>query len=273
MILEDAIFKVAGSEPYSTIQAAIAAAIADTRGAAVLIPSWYKNPDLYTNATNVSVLDLRPVGTVGGNAGWNIPGGSIGTVTASAVISNNIRAVSAVTASPVTAATGGVFATTAGTQVDVVIPGNSAFEQTPFVVKASGYLTVPIGTYTVTVQPLLYASTTLNFTAATANAIYSAAAVSCTITSATSISIPYELESHLIGDTVSGKVTGWNQGALPTGGTTLANAVISPTIIANAPTSVVFTATTGALSFAFGVTIGGGAPSGPTINLGAFYAS
>lgn len=174
-------------------------------------------------------------------------------------------------AAKVTAATGGVFANAAGTQITIGLPGSSSYEQIPFVVKASGYITVPIGTYTVTVQPLMYASTTSNFTAAAANAIFSAAAVSLTITSAVSITTPFELESHLVGDTVSGLVNGWNQGIIPAGGNTLANAVTSPTIIANAPSSVSFSAATPPVSFAFGVTIGGGAPSGPTINLGSFF--
>lgn len=268
MNLEDGIFKVAGAEPNITIQAAINAAVADTRGASVLIPSWYKNADTYTNANNVAVLDLRPAAT---NTGWTIPvGTTTGTISASAVVTSSIHAVSGATASAVTAAVGGVFATTAGAQITPLLPGASVFEQVPFTVKAAGYITAPIGTYTVTIQPLLYASTTSNFTAAAANAIYSAAAVSCTITSAVAITIPYEIESHLVGDSTSGKVTGWNQGVLPTGGNTLADAVISPTIISNAPTAVNFV-TVPPLAFAFGVTIGGGAPSGPTINLGSFY--
>lgn len=273
MNLEDAILKVAGSEPNITIQSAINAAVADPRGGAVLIPSWYKSNDTYTNASSVAVIDLRPAST---NTGWTIPAGTtnlVGTVSAAAVVSSNVRAVNAGVASAVTAATGGVFANTAGTQISLLLPGSSAFEQVPFVVKASGFITAPIGTYTVTVQPLLYASTTVSpvFTAAAANAIFSAAAVSCTITSASAISVPYELEAHLVGDTTSGKVSGWNQGIIPTGGNTLADAVTSPTIIANAPTAAVFNTAAAPLAFAFGVTIGGGAPSGPTINLGSFF--
>jgi hypothetical protein len=269
MILEDAILVVAGSEPNTTIQAAINAAAANTKGAAVLVPSWYTGTDTYTNTSNVYVLDLRP--TSKQTSGWNIP--NAGTISAAAVVTSNMRAVSAGVASVVTAAVGGVFANAAGTQITPVLPGNSAWEQVPFVVKAAGYITAPIGTYTVTIQPLMYASTTLNFTAAASNAIYSAAAVSCTVTSASAISIPYEIESHLIGDTVSGKCSGWNQGFLPAAGNTIAGAVISPTIISNALSSVSFTATTGALAFAFGMTIGGGAPSGPTINMNSFYIS
>jgi hypothetical protein len=154
----------------------------------------------------------------------------------------------------------------------LLLPGNSTFEQTPFVVKAAGYITLPAGTYTASLQPLLYASTTTSpvFTAAAANAIYSAAAAGCTVSSASSISVPWEIESHLFGDTISGKVSGWNQGTLPTAGATLAIANVSPAIIANAPTSVAFTATSSALAFAMGFTVGGTAGA-YSINLGSFF--
>lgn len=261
MFLEDINAIVAGNPPYQFIQNAVNAA-AGTPPKWVIIPATYSGTDTYTNTSNVTVLDLRPVAT---STGFSTP----------KLTSNNVRAVTAAVASAVTAATGGVFANTAGTQISPLLPGSSQFEQIPFVVKASGYITAPIGTYTVTIQPLLYASTTVSpvFTAAAANAIFSAAAVSCTITSAVTITVPYELESHLVGDTVSGKVLGWNQGVLPTGGNTLATAITTPAAISNGPTSVSFTATAAPLAFAFGVTIGGGAPSGPTINLGSFYVS
>jgi hypothetical protein len=260
VFLEDANIILVGNSPYQFIQNAVNAAATAIPPQAVIIPPKYTGTDTFTNTSNVTVLDLRPVAL---NAGLNTP----------KVVSNNVRAVSAPAASAVTAATGGVFATAGGTQISPLLPGNSVFEQTPFVVKAAGYITAPVGTYTVTIQPLLYASTTVSpvFTAAAANAIFSAAAVSCTITSASTITVPYELEAHLVGDTISGKVSGWNQGIIPTGGATLADAVTSPTIISNAPTSVAFTGTAAPLAFAFGVTIGGGAPSGPTINLGSFY--
>jgi hypothetical protein len=255
---EDTNAIIVGGSPYQFIQAAVNAA-ATSPAKWVLIPSTYANTDTYTNASNVTVLDLRPVAT---STGLNIP----------KVVSNNVRAVSASVSSAVTAAAGGVFANTGGTQTTMLVPGNSVFEQVPFTVKAGGFITLPIGTYTCTLQPLLYASTTTNFTAAASNAIYSAAAAGCTITSAVAISVPWEIEAHLVGDTVSGKVNGWNQGLLPVTGATLATSVISPTIISNALSSVTLTAAASGLAFAMGYTIAGTAGA-YSINLGSFYVS
>ena len=176
-------------------------------------------------------------------------------------------------AATITAAAGGVFSYTAnGLQVSANLPGGSAADQVPFVVKASGYLNLAAGTYTATVQPLLYASTTPGFTAAASNAIFSAAAVTLTMTATAATPIAYELESHLVVDSVSQKVQGWNQGVLPTtsAGTSLSSAITSPTAIVNNPSSVTLTAAV-PLQFAFGITLAGTASAAPVLNLGSFF--
>lgn len=176
-------------------------------------------------------------------------------------------------AATITAAAGGVFSYTSnGLQVSANLPGGSAAEQVPFVVKASGTISVAAGTYTATVQPLLYASNTPGFTAAAANAIFSAAAVSLTMTNAAATVIPFEVESHLVGSTGSGTITGWNQAILPTTstGTTFSQAVTSPTIISNAPSSITFAAAI-PVQFAFGITLAGTASTAPVLNLGSFF--
>lgn len=172
------------------------------------------------------------------------------------------------------AAGAGVVANAAGTQLALNAPGASALEQVPFVVKVGGYISAAAGTYTATLQPLLYASTTVGFTAAAANAIFSAAAVTITMTQTAASVVPFELEAHLIGDSTSGKVLGWNQGQLPTTstGTTLTTATSSPTIISNGPTSVTFSAAV-PLQFAFGVTIAGTQSTGSVVNVGTFALS
>lgn len=262
MFLEDINAIVVGGAPYNFIQQAVTAA-ATAPNKWVIIPPTYSGTDTFTNPSNVFVFDLR-VGTA--NKGSYIP--SLATVN-----TNAVRAVSAPAASAVTAAVGGVFATSGGTQITNLLPGSSAFEQVPFTVKAGGFITLPIGTYTCTLQPLLYASTVTSpaFTAAAANAIYSAAAAGCTIASASAITVPWEIEAHLIGDTVSGKIAGWNQGVLPVTGATLATTIISPTTISNAPTSVTLTAAASGLAFAMGYTIAGTAGTGASINLGSFF--
>lgn len=170
-------------------------------------------------------------------------------------------------------AAGGVFSYTSnGLQVSANLPGSSAAEQIPFVVKASGYISAAAGTYTSTVQPLLYASTTAGFTAAAANAIFSAAAVTLTMTQTAASLVPFEVEAHLVGDSTSGKVLGWNQAVLPTTstGTGLSTAVTTPATIVNGPTAVTFSATV-PLQFAFGITVTGTQSAGSVLNLGSLF--
>jgi hypothetical protein len=170
----------------------------------------------------------------------------------------------------ITGSAGGVFST-ASKQVTLLAPGNSALEQVPFVVKASGVITLSAGTYTATIQPLLYASTTSNFTAAAANAIYSAAAVGATITATAAFSTPWEVECHLIGDSTSGLVLGWSQGVVPavSTGTAFSTTPVAITAISNGPTSVTFSAAV-PLAFAAGVTLGGTAGATSVVKLGSF---
>lgn len=174
-------------------------------------------------------------------------------------------------AATITAAAGGVFTSAAGVQRTVSLPGNGAYEQVPFVVKASGTVTLAAGTYTATVQPLIYASTTATFAAAVGNAIFSAAAVSITYTSATPVTSPWELEFHLVGDSVSGKLAGWQTGNITGGGTTLTPTLVTVAAApaANAPTSINFLGSAPPISFAAGVTLGGAAPATSTVSLGA----
>lgn len=184
-----------------------------------------------------------------------------------------VNALQSGAAAQLTGATGGVFSYTAnGLQVVANLPGGSAAEQVPFVVKASGFIQFGAGTYTATVQPLLYASITPGFTAAAANAIFSAAAVGCTITAVAALVTPWEVEAHLIGDTTSGKVIGWTQAQIPavSTGTAFSVATSSPTTITNGPTSVTFTASV-PLQFAAGVTLAGTASAAPVINLGSLF--
>lgn len=181
------------------------------------------------------------------------------------------NALTAGAALALTASAGGIFSNAAGNQCQVALPGNSAYEQVPFVVKASGTVQLPAGTYTATVQPLVYAST-FGFTAAAANAIYSVAAASLTITSASASNASWEIEAHLNGDSVSGKLVGWQTGSTFVTGTaltpTLITLVASPS--SNAPTGLVFTSATPPIAFAAGVTFGGGAPS-VKATLGALF--
>lgn len=139
-------------------------------------------------------------------------------------------------------------------------------EQVPFVVKASGYASLGAGTYTATVQPLIYASTTAGFTASAAAAIYSSAAVSVTVASGSAVVVPWTVQVQLEGDSTSGKLNGVIQGSVNNG----AQQLVTPAIATNVPTSVSFSAAT-PLQFLCGVTtVGASLPATSVLNLGSF---
>lgn len=192
---------------------------------------------------------------------------------ASAGVSFVVNALQQSPAATITGLTGGVFSYTSnGLQVSANLPGGGAAEQVPFTVKAAGFLSVAAGTYTATVQPLVYASTTAGFTAAAGSAIYSLTAVSLTMTNAAAATLPFEVELHLIGDSTSGQLNGWYQNFGPTTstGTTFSTAVAGPTAITRVISSVTYTAAA-PLQFAFGVTLAGTASTAPVLNLGSFF--
>lgn len=267
MQLEDGKIFVAGAEPLSTIQAAVNKAAASP-GGAVLIPGSYTANDTYTNSSNVPILDMRGSAT---STGWNVPGAfavsggisGVTTLSASGKVSGSsfngvLRAVGAAAAAPITGATGGVFVTTLN------VPQTAA-EQTPFMVRACGYASLDIGTYTATVQPLLYASTTAGFTAAAANAVYSTAAVNVTQSSGAAAKVvPWMAQVIMWGDSVSGLTLGTKYGGMNNGALQLQSPI---TAIDNPPTSVNFAAAV-PLQFAIGVTLSNAAATS-VINLGS----
>lgn len=294
MFVEDLhIIKPSPFGPYTTIQAAIQAALVSNPPSAVMIAPDYAGTDTYTNASGVTILDLRQgsvntgsqfgsgaAGAVATVAAAGVVVGSSGVVVGSAGVSGSgvtvggvksgVVAVAAA-AAPITAAAGGTFVTTLN------LPGGAGapFEQVPFTIKASGFVTFPAGTYTATIQPLLYASNAAGFTATAAAAIYSAAATSITFASATlPVTKPFSIEAHLIGDSTSKVVTGWTQGTGYVGGAALNNAILANTIITT-PTPAggwSFTATAAVpVQFQFGIVGGAGLPATSVINLGSFF--
>lgn len=70
MFLEDLnIIKPSTFGPYTTIQAAVNAALVSVPPSAVYIPAGYAGTDTYSNASNVPVFDLRPAAL---NTGSNV---------------------------------------------------------------------------------------------------------------------------------------------------------------------------------------------------------
>ena len=159
----------------------------------------------------------------------------------------------------------------AGAQVALNLPGNSTFDQVPFRVYAAGYYSTAAGTYTATIQPLLYASTTPGFTAAVGNAIFSAAAVTLAVTAASASTIPFQLEAHLVAAVAAPVMYGWTIGTLPTttSGANLAAPVNSAALAIVNPPTVTMTAAI-PVQFSFGITVAGTAAAGSTYSLGTF---
>jgi hypothetical protein len=160
--------------------------------------------------------------------------------------------------STITGATGGVFKVIpgepgAGAQATLNVLGSGKLNGQQFHVKASGVASVSAGTYTATVQPLLYASTVAGYTASAAAAIYSAAAINVTVSSASVVNIPWIIDATLEGDSTSGLLVGSVLGLANNGAQQGATA---PVAIVNVPTSVNF-ASEPPLQFAIGTTLGG----------------
>jgi hypothetical protein len=161
----------------------------------------------------------------------------------------------------------------AGTQCNLNVPGSNRLNAQPFVVRAGGIINMAAGTYTATVQPLVFASNTAGYTAAVGNAVaFSVAAVALTMTATAAQAIPFELEAHCIADTTSGQLQGWSQGQVPTTstGTTLTAVTASPTILSRILTGLNL-ATEPPVQFSVGIGLTAGtASAGSTVSLTTF---
>ena len=142
----------------------------------------------------------------------------------------------------------------AGSQVSLSAPGSNVLNGQPFVVRAGGILNMAAGTYTATVQPVLYASTTAGFTAATGSMLFTITAVALTFTTTAAVAAPIEIEAHLIGDSTSGALNGWYQAQIPNTsvGAAFTPQTIAPTTLGRNLSSVNF-ATEPPVQFAVGV--------------------
>jgi hypothetical protein len=172
----------------------------------------------------------------------------------------------------------GAASTAVFTTVPLNLPGASAYEGVPFTVKASGWLTLNGGTYTATIQPFIYASTSLGFTASVAAAVLSTAATSLTIAvaaAATLTNFPWEAEITLFGNSTSGVVGGKiAAGAVtvgPSGSIAPVPLPAAPAAATNVPTGVNFATATAPIQFLAGVGILGATVSASNVTLQAFF--
>lgn len=156
------------------------------------------------------------------------------------------------------------------TAVPLNLPGNSAYEQVPFTVKASGWITLNGGTYTATIQPFLFASTAQGFTASVAAAIVSTTAVNVTVAvaaAATLTAFPWQVEATIVGDSTSGKLATSMSQRVNNG----AQQFLVPAAGVNAPTGVNFATATPPLQFLVGMGVTGATVSAANTNLGSFF--
>lgn len=140
----------------------------------------------------------------------------------------------------------------AGSQLRMNLPGSAKFNGRAFKLLASGTVLLGAGTYTATVQPLVYASATNGFTAAVSNAIYSSAAVASVGNATLAKYHNWSLEIPLTGWDGAGEVAGIYEGYNINAAGTVAS--VARTKIDNPPTSVDMDAEP-ALQFAVGVTL------------------
>lgn len=256
MYIEDLhVIKPSASGPYTTIQAAIQAALLGPPQMAVIITPEYAGTDTYTNASGVTILDLRQGAANTGSTFGSGTGTQVNTVAAAGVVvgsagvagagivvggkQSGIAAVAA-SAAPITAAAAAnVFATTLNLPTNV-------YNGVPFVVKMSGHFTANAGTYTATIQPLMWASTTAGFTVSASATVYSPAAFSVTVAAATALTTyNWQAEVHAEGDSTTAAISGYYLGSDNNGAPQLVDLAVIP----------ITNGTLGAVNFAAAVPI------------------
>jgi hypothetical protein len=154
-----------------------------------------------------------------------------------------------------------VIQNTAGSSLILKAPGSNRLLGKSFYVVASGYATAGPGTFTATVQPILYGDASL--ATVTTKPLFSATAGTLAYTGTTSTSIPWSLWSEFEGDTFSGTFYGVAQSTV--------NATLKTQTITVAPVSTINMATEPPISFALGNTCGGTVGGNLKFNVTEFY--
>lgn len=146
----------------------------------------------------------------------------------------------------------------AGTQNNLNLPGSGKYNGQAFIVRASGFITVPAGTWTSSATPLqfaLWGSNTASFTAASGNVLWTAASYAIfSITSATArTTVPWSFEVEMEGDSTSGIIVGNGNARLTVSPSVVTGlTAVTPTVIAQSPTTLNFSAEP-PIQFAVGV--------------------
>jgi len=155
-----------------------------------------------------------------------------------------------------------VFQTTAGGNLILNAPGSNRLNGKQFFVQASGYVSGGAGTYTATIQPILYGDASL--ATVTTKPLFSATAgtLAYTGTAAAGLTIPWTLWAELEGDTLSAAFYGNAQGQ--------AGATFKVPTVTVAPVSTINFATEPPIKFAVGMTTGGTLGAAPKLVITEF---
>jgi hypothetical protein len=100
----------------------------------------------------------------------------------------------------------GIFQTTAGSNLILSAPGSNKLKGRQFYVQASGFVSCASGTYTATLQPVLYGDASL--ATVTTKPLFSATAGTMAFTGTVAAAIPWALWSEFEGDSLSGTFWG-----------------------------------------------------------------
>jgi hypothetical protein len=161
-----------------------------------------------------------------------------------AVIADAIKVAGVAT---MTAAAGGVFQSANGGNLLLKAPGSNRLAGKSFTVVANGYAFTGTGTYTATVQPIIYGDSSL--ATVTTKPLFSATAGTVTYTGTAGTAIPFSLFLELEGDSTSATAVGIGQSNV--GGTLKAQAATV------SPVSAINFASEPPIQFALGITVGG----------------
>jgi len=140
-----------------------------------------------------------------------------------------------------------VIQSTAGSNLILQAPGSNKLLGKSFYVQASGYATSGPGTFTATIQPILYGDASL--ATVTTKPLFSATAGTLAYTGTASASIPWTLWAEFEGDTTSGTFYGVAQSVV--------GATLKTQTITVAPVSTINFATEPPIKFAIGNTTAG----------------
>ena len=172
-----------------------------------------------------------------------------------------IGSVAPSTIAAISATAGGIFQLTSGNQANLLNPGIGRLQGQVFTVRAQGYVSLPAGTYTATVQPLLYATaSTGSWSAAAANLSVSASAAAVVVSSALPVNAPFLLAAEIEGDSMTELVQGAAHVQVNNGTNAVVALLNPPPFNGNRSIN---------LQFAAGVTLAN-APAGVTVTLDEF---